>query len=814
MTTDYEKEHLALLRPHLAECTVLLKKDGAFPLEGPCEIAAFGSGVRCTVKGGTGSGEVNSRVFVTVEQGLQEAGFTVTSTEWLDAYDALRAQAKKDYIRRLKKEAKAAKVNYLFYCMGRTVPEPEYSLPLKASGDTAIYVLARITGEGNDFSPAEFRLTEAEKRDILFLNRHYKKFMLVLNTGCPVDLSEVQEVGNILVLSQLGVETGHALADILLGRAYPSGKLTSTWTGLEGYPSIGEFAEPEDTRYREGVYVGYRWFCSAGVKPLYPFGFGLSYTEFGREVEGVTLTGSYVTASVAVTNTGGCSGKETVQLYLAAPQGRLDKPARSLAAFAKTKELGPGEKETLRISFDLREQASFDEAAAAYVLEAGDYVLFAGNSSVDAKPAACICVGREILVRQVRNAFGKPDFEDWKPEDSRTAAIPEDLPRLVLDPASIVEEKPAYDTEEEIDDAVKPLKDAELAYLNVGRFSKKGGMFSVIGNASSHVAGAAGETTSALRRFGFEPVVMADGPAGVRVAPRYYEDKTGAHTVGSAIPETFTALMTPVLKFAVETMAGKKPLPRKAEVKTHYATALPIGTAIAQSWNTDFARLCGDIVGDEMVRIGVHLWLAPALNIHRSALCGRNFEYFSEDPLVSGLFAAAITNGVQSHPGCGVTLKHFAANNQETNRYGNSSDVSERALREIYLRGFEICVREGRPRAVMTSYNLINGVHTSERRDLTQDVLRSEFGFDGIVMTDWVVGSGDGKAKYPSVQAHRVALAGGDLFMPGSQGDYENILKGLKEGKLSRRQLEINATRVIRLTARLLAERAVGKDLP
>ena len=810
MTADYEKEHLARLRPHLAECTVLLKSDGSFPLEGPCEIAAFGSGVRCTVKGGTGSGEVNSRVFVTVEDGLKQAGFTVTSTEWLDAYDAVRAEAKRAFIKRLKAEAKAAKVNYIFYSMGRVIPEPEYSLPLKAAGDTAIYVLSRISGEGNDRTTeqGDFRLTAGEKRDILFLNRHYKKFMLVLNTGGPVDLSEVQDVGNILVLSQLGVETGSALADILLGIANPSGKLATTWCSSEEIPVIGEFAEAEDTDYKEGVYVGYRWFCTVGKRPLYPFGFGLSYTEFNLKNEGVTLIGSIVTASVTVTNTGSRPGREVVQLYLAAPQGRLSKPARSLAAFAKTKELEPGESETLKISFNLREQASFDETAAVYMLEVGDYLLYAGNSSADTCAAACIEVGREVPVRQVRSAFGKPDFKDWKPEELRAPQLPEDLPRLVLDPASIVEEKPAYDTEEEIDDAVKGLKDEELAYLTCGRFVKNGGMFSVIGNASSHVAGAAGETTSMLRQYGFEPIVMADGPAGVRVSPTYYTDKKGAHSAGAAIPETFTALMSPAMKFYVEMMAGKRVIPlHKSKVKTHYATALPVGTAIAQSWDLDFARECGDIVGDEMTRFGVHLWLAPALNIHRSALCGRNFEYFSEDPLLSGLFAAAITNGVQAHPGCGVTIKHYAANNQETNRYGNSSNVSERALREIYLRGFEICVRESQPRAVMTSYNLINGVHTSERRDLTQDVLRSEFGFEGIVMTDWVVGGPGPEAKYPGPQAHQVIAAGGDLFMPGSQADYENIVKGRKEEKLSRRQLEICATRVLRMAARLLEER-------
>ncbi len=811
MTADYEKEHLARLRPHLAECAVLLKSDGSFPLEEPCEIAAYGSGVRCTVKGGTGSGEVNSRQFVTVEEGLKKAGFTVTSSEWLDGYDIIRTEAKKAFIRRLQAEAKAAKVNYIFYSMGKVIPEPEYSLPMKAAGETAIYVLSRISGEGNDRTPeqGDFRLTAGEKRDILFLNRRYKRFMLVLNTGGPVDLSEVQEVGNILVLSQLGVETGSALADILLGLENPSGKLAATWCSTEEIPSIGEFAEPEDTRYREGVYVGYRYFCSIGARPLYPFGFGLSYTEFDLKNENVTLTGSIVTASVTVTNKGDRPGKEVVQLYLGAPQGRLDKPARSLAAFAKTKELLPGESQTLKLSFDMCGQASYDEGAAAYVLEAGDYVLYAGNSSADTCAAACIRLGREVPVRQVRNAFGNPGFEDWKPETAHAPTLSGDIPQLMLDPASIVEEKPAYDTAEEIDDAVKPLKDEELAYLTVGRFVKNGGMFSVIGNASSHVAGAAGETTSMLLHCGIEPVVMADGPAGVRVSPTYYEDKKGAHSAGAAIPETFTTLLPPAKKLLVELLAGKRPIPRRAEVKTHYATALPVGTALAQSWNLDFARECGDIVGDEMERFGVHLWLAPALNIHRSLLCGRNFEYFSEDPLLSGLFAAAITNGVQEHPGCGVTIKHFAANNQETNRYGNSSNVSERALREIYLRGFEICVRESQPRALMTSYNLINGVHTSERRDLTQDVLRSEFGFNGIVMTDWVVGGSGPEAKYPGPQAHRVIAAGGDLFMPGSQADYENIVKGRKEETLSRRQLEISATRVLRMAACLLEERHV-----
>ena len=224
-------------------------------------------------------------------------------------------------------------------------------------------------------------------------------------------------------------------------------------------------------------------------------------------------------------------------------------------------------------------------------------------------------------------------------------------------------------------------------------------------------------------------------------------------------------------------------------------------TAVAQSWNLEFATLCGDVIGEEMERFGVHLWLAPALNIHRDIRCGRNFEYFSEDPLVSGLFASALTNGIQSHPVCGATVKHFAANNQETNRYNSNSRVSERAMREIYLRGFEICIRKSQPYALMTSYNLINGTHSSERGDLIGDILRSEFGFRGIVMTDWVINGGtiNRNSLYPGAEAWKTAAAGSNLFMPGSRKDWQNILSALRSGKLSRERLEANVSDLMRV---------------
>ena len=297
---------------------------------------------------------------------------------------------------------------------------------------------------------------------------------------------------------------------------------------------------------------------------------------------------------------------------------------------------------------------------------------------------------------------------------------------------------------------------------------------------------------SALESKGIGCIVVADGPAGLRLARHFYKDKKGIHAIGSTMPETMLELLPGPVSLLINITSRP---PRGAKIYEQYTTALPIGTAIAQSWDPKFAYLCGDIVGNEMEIYHVDLWLAPALNIHRSVLCGRNFEYFSEDPLVSGKFAAALTRGVQSHKGKGVTIKHYAANNQETNRYGNSSNVSERALRELYLRGFEICIKESRPLAVMSSYNLINGVHTSESEELCQDILRSEFGFKGLLMTDWIVG-GDllsSGGKYGAPSAPHVAASGHSLFMPGSKKDYEELVQGIKDGLVSRKQLKWNA---------------------
>ena len=797
---EYERKHLEMLRGHLSECAVLLKKDGTFPLKEPGKIALFGNGIRKTIKGGTGSGEVNSRFFVNVEDGFKELGFTITSGDWLDAYDKIYDDARKTFGRERRKGIKGEGIMALMASMGMIMEEPEYDLPLVVPGDTCIYVLSRISGEGSDrqYRKGDFILTDTEIRDIMMLNGMFERFMLVINAGGPVDLTPVMDVRNILVLSQLGVETGSALARIVLGDS-PSGKLTTTWASAEGYPNKGEFGDRDDTRYKEGIYVGYRRFDTMDIKPTFPFGFGLSYTEFRLGDPTVSLDGTRVKVRLEVENTGGYDGRETVQIYVTKPAARLDQPFRELAGFKKTGLLKAGGKETVEVVFDMRDIASYDEERALFILEEGRYIIWAGNSSESLFVAGCVELDGEAITRKVRNAFGKPDFEDIRPAKKE---IFYDGDTLKLSASLFDKDEIMYDREREIDPLAEELTDEQLMRLGMGAFDEKGGLTSIVGNAGFAVAGAAGETYEIAQK-GIKRMVMADGPAGVRIAKDVARDGDKVISLASPIPETMLEFIPDAVKAGIK-LLSKKPS-KNAEIFHQYATAIPIGTAIAQSWNPEFAEICGDIVGDEMERFGIHLWLAPALNIHRDVRCGRNFEYYSEDPLVSGTFAAAITRGVQKHKGCGTTIKHVFANNQETNRTGSNSLISERAIREIYLKGFEICIRESQPRALMTSYNLVNGEHTNHSRDLNTYVLRDEFGYEGVIMTDWCINHGefDKNAAHKGSYADRVARCGNEIYMPGSKSDFNDMKKGFKAGMLTRKQLMINATNILRVMRRL-----------
>ena len=800
---ELEREHSDFIRSHGAECTVLLKSDGAFPLDKPCRIALYGSGARRTVKGGTGSGEVNSRYSVTIEEGLTKAGFEITTRDWMDGYERVKADAKAAFLKNLKREAKERRQNVVVVSMGRTPDEPDYELPLSGEGDTAVYVLSRVSGEGADRTPAggDILLTRTEIRDILACSGKYRRFILVLNVGGVVDLSPVEKVNNILVLSQLGAETGNILADILLGKQNPSGKLTTTWSAWADYPSVGDFGGKDDTCYREGIYVGYRYFDSAGIKPLYPFGFGLSYTTFRMGDAAASLSGDTATVKVPVRNTGSFAGREVVQLYVSIPAGKLDEPYQVLAGFKKTGSLDPGQEEEISVSFSLRDIAPYDPETAGYILEAGDYLLRVGNSSRNTAVCADVRIPETLTVLRVKNILGDPGFEDYRAPASGYV-VPEGVPVLTVDAGAIKTETVGDVFEEEVDPRVESLPEDLLIKMNLGAYDPKGGVASMIGSSGFTVAGAAGQTC--MEAPGIPSLVMADGPAGLRLSRRYAVDRNGkVHPLESSIPASLYDFMPKVFLWVIKLMTYR---PKKTDkIGEQYASSIPIGTAVAQSFDPELAESFGNIVGEEMEFFGVHLWLAPALNIHRSVRCGRNFEYFSEDPLVSGIFAGAVTKGVQQHPHAGTTIKHYAFNNQERNRTQNNSKVSERAAREIYLKGFGIAVRMAQPRAVMTSYNLVNGLHTNERKDLIGDVLRKEFGFKGIVMTDWITAGYENErdCAHPVSDASHVCMAGGDLFMPGSGRDYDSIKAGLENGSVTRRQLEINASRVLHMAEAL-----------
>ncbi|MCC8105188.1 MAG: glycoside hydrolase family 3 C-terminal domain-containing protein [Clostridiales bacterium] len=807
---DFETEHIQKIREIASECVVLLKNDGVLPLRGPGKIGLYGSGARRTIKGGTGSGDVNVRHFVTAEESLLNAGFEITSADWLNGYEAVITKTRSAWTKEIRDEAKAYGISPIMLSMGRVMPEPEYELPLDGtdeSVDTAIYILSRISGEGSDRRAVagDIDLSETEIRDILALNEKYEKFVLVLNVGGMVNLAPVADVKSILLLGQLGTATGDVLADVLLGKRTPSGKLAMTWAPIEQYPSTEGFGDPDDTVYREGVYVGYRYFDTARVTPAWPFGYGLSYTEFQIEVKRFCADEKTVKVTVSVKNVGQHSGKEVVQVYASAPAGELDRPYQELMAFAKTGELLPQEEQEITLAFDVAAMAGYFEDSAEYVLEAGDYRIRVGNSSANTKVCGIVRLDRDAVVRRVRNICGRYEHQDRivpgdlsagkeNAEALQNAEVVEIKAEQISAVETFYQKTPRYPSgglqadwqdvvsgEKSIDEFLMGLDEKQLALLCVGNYGD-GDAQSVIGCACTTVAGGAGETTHQLRALHLDAVSMADGPAGLRLSKEYQLAD------GKIIPcdNSLAAMYADFLEAEELQMMAAQAVPEGMDETKYYqfCTAIPTGTALAQSFSESAAEACGDIVGDEMERFGVALWLAPALNIQRSPLCGRNFEYYSEDPLVSGKMAAAVTRGVQKHPGCGTVAKHFAANNQETNRYASNSVVSERALREIYLKGFEICVRESAPEAIMTSYNLVNGEHACSNYDILTSVLRDEWGYQGIVMTDWYVTTDlmrNPSSKYPSASAAGCVKAGNNLIMPGTDGDVEDILKALKE---------------------------------
>lgn len=788
--TDRERENLQVAYRAACEGMVLLKNDGILPLKTK-KVALYGPGASMTIKGGTGSGEVNERHSVTILEGLENRGFEITTHTWLKDFEKSYAEAEAAYQIEKKKRVNFLKPNSIMEMLFDNFRAPVGKVITKedvtaSDTDTCIYVLSRQAGEGGDrrAEKGDLFLTDAEVEAITFCAEQYTNFLLVINCGSSMDLSfadQIPGINAILYLCQLGTEGGNAFADIVSGAVTPSGKLSDTWAKrYEDFPFAMDYSylngNLEQEYYKEDIYVGYRYFDSFGVEPAYPFGFGLSYTTFSVQSAGMDAEGSRVTVKAMVTNTGDTySGKEVVQLYVSAPQGKLQKEYQSLAAFVKTETLAPGAGQLAELSFDMKSLASYREADACYVLEAGEYILRIGNSSRNTMIIGAVTLKEEVVVSRhqhicpVENAF-----EVLVSDGYSFDAVADNLPHIVMDLSAFETDVYDYSTpdvraDERVQKFLRTLTPNEMVDIVVGI-----GMFG--GETRFNLPGSVGNTTSKFWDRGLANVALCDGPAGLRIQKRSTVDKKGKVKPVDLALSIFEAFPG----FVKKAMTGN---PEKDQVLYQYTTAFPVANALAQTWNTELMYEIGTAIYQEMKEYGCTFWLAPAINIHRNPLCGRNFEYFSEDPYLSGTMAAAITKGVQQKEGYYVTVKHFACNNQEDNRNGVSSNLTERALREIYLRGFEICVREGKAKGIMTSYNKINGVYTPNCHDICTKALRNEWGFDGVVMTDWF-STNKGQAN------NALAMqAGNDLIMPGGGSYKKEILKGLKSGLITEEDL-------------------------
>lgn len=779
---EREKRNLDIAYRAACECIVLLKNDGVLPMKAG-KIALYGAGALRTIKGGTGSGEVNERHSVSIYEGLKNRGFEITTNPWLFAYEKKykkgEEEFKKETRKKLLKRPGSMMENLLTsYPGAEGNPVTERDIQ-RSSTDTCIYVLSRQAGEGRDRRalPGDLFVTEEEKEAVRVCAESYKKFVLIINCGSQMDMSfldEIDGIGAVLYICQLGTQGGNAVADVLSGKVSPSGKLADTWAkNYSDIPFSDEFSylngNLNDEYYKEGIYVGYRYFDTFCVEPCYPFGYGLGYTDFEIKAGEVTAEGSLVKIRVQVKNIGNMyAGKEVVQLYVSPPEGKLDKEYQSLAAFAKTKELAPKETEELTLSFDMAESGSFRESDASYILEPGDYILRIGNSSRNTYPCGVIAIGGEIVLSKHYHICPRQQMFEELRAPGRQAEKPGDVPRVEIAAEAFKTITHTYETPEickdrRVREFVQKLSVSDMVDIVVGT-----GMFG--GETKFTLPGSVGNTTSKFWNMGLANVALCDGPAGLRIQKRSAVTKEGKVKMIDAALSVFN-MMPQVMKKA---MMGN---PEKDTVIYQYTTAFPVSGALAQSFNTELLYEVGKSVYEEMKEYGCTFWLAPAVNIHRNPLCGRNFEYYSEDPFLTGQMAAAITRGVQQEEGYYVTVKHFACNNQEDNRNKVSSNVSERALREIYLKGFSRAVRAG-AKGIMTSYNRLNGIYTPNSYDLCTRVLRNEWGFEGVVMTDWFStnkGLGDNALAMK---------AGNDLIMPGGRYFKKEILKGLRDGRI------------------------------
>lgn len=791
--TELELLNRKLSREIAREGFVLLKNNGALPLVEK-HIALYGVGARKTVKGGTGSGSVNERYSVSIEDGLVNSGFLILTKELLDKYDELYLNEYSNWRDRVEKMLDGRSImETIGMVVATPFKYPEFPIIDDAvECDTAIYVLTRQAGEGNDRRNEEgdYILTKREIGTITKLRSLYKNLILIVNVGGFIEISEITNYfDSIVYFGQGGEEGGNALADVLTGRYSFSGKLTNTWAeNYYDYPNAENFGYLKDDldneNYTEGIYVGYRYFDSYKKKVLFPFGYGKSYTDFEINTKDVVIENEIVKLQINIKNIGDIyAGKEVVQVYVSCPQGKLDKEYQRLVAFDKTTLLSIDENEDMEITFELNSLTSYDEDIASYILEKGDYIVRVGNSSDNTKPVAVLNINNSVITEKCEKCCSRVEaldfFEkpgDYEHDNNNVKYIDVNTDAIIM---RVNEYKDPVvcetDLEKEILDKLSTEEKIELLY---------GG--NLRDNTQGHIIlGAAGKTTLKLLDKGVSNITMSDGPAGLNICNHLKKSESGIE-MPLKVPERFNwGDAAKKSEEAAKNFVG--------EEVYRYATAWPVSMVIAQSFNLKLAKSFGEAVGKEMKAFGITLWLAPGMNINRNPLCGRLFEYFSEDPVVSGEFAKNITLGTQSQSGKGVTIKHFACNNQEDNRTKVSANVSERALREIYLKGFEIAIKKSSPKAIMSSYNKINGVYTPNNYDLLTKIARNEWGFNGLVMTDWY-SCNDGLGK-PEL----CALSGNDLIMPGDKNDYEKILENVNNGNISEEVLRNCACRVLRV---------------
>lgn len=724
-----------LLREAAAEGAVLLKNDGVLPLEKGTAVSLFGiTALEWHYVGYGSGGDVNNPYQVS----LTEA---VRACEDLRLNEAL-ADTYADW-------NKANPINHGYWghwpFYYREMPLKEGTvIAAKQTSDTAIVTIGRSSGEDRDciLEKGSFYLADDERAMLDAVTAQFDRVIVLLNIGNIIDMSWVEEygdkIGAILIPWQGGMESGNAVVDLLCGRRNPCGKLTDTIAReYKDYPASGSFGNKDFNVYGEDIFVGYRYFETFDKDlVLYPFGFGLSYTTFITEHIETVASDNGFCVRVKVTNTGKLEGKHIVQLYLSKPCGRLGNPAYELCAFAKTKLLSPGESQELEMTVDIYQLCSYDDSgstnhAGAYVIEKGEYTISLGE---DVRTVEKIFTyyqqEDEVYIQHKQAAAPIEDFEVVHAENKNgeVCITMKKAPKQKYDLASRILNNLPQAIPQTGDRGIKfsdvkngsATMEAFVAQLDIGELEaiSRGDyeMNSPLGASGN--AGAYGGVLQSLRDKGIPAKITTDGPSGIRL--------------------------------------------------TASCSLLPIGTLLAASFNTELCYKVYSAVSAEMADRGSDVLLAPGINIHRNPLCGRNFEYYSEDPYLTGKIAAAVVEGIQKE-GVSACPKHFACNNQEFRRNMSDSRLTERALREIYLKGFEICVKEAKPRCIMTSYNKINGVYGHYNYDLCTTILRGEWGFDGTVMTDWWMKKSK-SPEFPNLcdQAYRVR-AQVDLLMPGGE---------------------------------------------